>query len=188
MIIWHTTELVVLIDEYDTAIGTMPKSHVHSATTPLHRAFSCFVFDHHWNILLQQRAASKKTRPLVRSNSFCGHPSPDQSYEHAVVARCKYELGIDISIDLVTKICDYRYCFVRYWVMENEFCPIFVIYTDDTPIPNPDEVASIIYMPWAQRLHELHQDLPGDQWKRSEWCKEEAVLIKKRLNKENPPA
>lgn len=40
-----TTELVVLVDEENNIIGTMPKSEVHSANTPLHRAFSVFLFN-----------------------------------------------------------------------------------------------------------------------------------------------
>ena len=38
-------ERVVLLDEAARPIGSMPKSEVHTADTPLHLAFSCHVVD-----------------------------------------------------------------------------------------------------------------------------------------------
>ncbi|MGO1235907.1 MAG: isopentenyl-diphosphate Delta-isomerase, partial [Microbacterium gubbeenense] len=38
-------EFVVLVDDDGNEIGTAPKAEVHSAETPLHRAFSCHVYD-----------------------------------------------------------------------------------------------------------------------------------------------
>ena len=38
-------ELIVLVDEAGTAIGTLPKGQVHHGETPLHRAFSAYLFD-----------------------------------------------------------------------------------------------------------------------------------------------
>ena len=49
-------ELVVLLDEDGRAIGTMPKAVVHDPDTPLHLAFSCYLFDHDGRLLLTQRA------------------------------------------------------------------------------------------------------------------------------------
>ena len=90
----HTsTELVILVDEQNSILGTMPKDEVHGATTPLHRGFSVFVFrssDRH--VLLQQRSAKKRTWPLVWSNSCCGHPAPDESNVDAAKRRLKHEL------------------------------------------------------------------------------------------------
>jgi isopentenyl-diphosphate delta-isomerase len=60
-------EHVVLVDESNAVLGTMPKAEVHGATTPLHRGFSLFLFNRERKLLLQQRSAKKKTWPLVWS-------------------------------------------------------------------------------------------------------------------------
>jgi isopentenyl-diphosphate delta-isomerase len=67
-------EEVVLVDEENNILGTMPKSLVHGEKTPLHRAFSAFIFNYDKKLLLQQRSHVKKTWPLAWSNSCCGHP------------------------------------------------------------------------------------------------------------------
>ena len=55
---------VTLLAEDGTAIGTLPKSEVHTHDTPLHLAFSCYVLDREGRLLLTRRALSKKTWPV----------------------------------------------------------------------------------------------------------------------------
>ncbi|MGY8694123.1 MAG: NUDIX domain-containing protein, partial [Verrucomicrobiia bacterium] len=58
----------------------MDKNSVHTANTPLHSAFSIFLFDGKGNMLTQQRALSKKTWPGIWSNACCGHPASGESH------------------------------------------------------------------------------------------------------------
>ena len=60
---------IVLVDEDNNAIGTASKLESHNAGTKLHRAFSVFIFNRRGELLLQQRAVSKKTWPEVWSNT-----------------------------------------------------------------------------------------------------------------------
>src|SRR5215217_4224023 len=60
-----TVEEVVLLDEEGRAVGTAPKAEVHHHSTPLHLAFSCYVFDEAGALLLTQRALHKPTWPGV---------------------------------------------------------------------------------------------------------------------------
>ncbi len=65
-------EQVILVNENDEQIGTMPKLEAHKKAV-LHRAFSVFVFNDKEELLLQQRAASKYHSPLLWTNTCCSH-------------------------------------------------------------------------------------------------------------------
>jgi isopentenyl-diphosphate Delta-isomerase len=164
-------EYVVLVDEEDREIGIEKKHRVHRKKTPLHRAFSLFLFTTKKQLLLQQRAGKKKTWPLVWSNSCCGHPMPEETYEDAVIRRTRFELGI--KLDRVIKISNYRYCFSRDGIMENEVCPIFAGFYDGRVTLNPQEVATIKWIKWGDWLKETIQH-PG---RYSPWCVEETKII-----------
>ena len=165
-------EYVVLVDENNNPIGTIPKSEVHGSNTPLHRAFSAFIFNSKGQILLQQRSHLKKNWPLVWSNSCCGHPAPNESNTDAALRRLRFELGMDI--EKIEEVAPYRYCFTRFGVMENEICPILVGFSDLEPKFNPEEVENVVWMDWQDFLAEIKQNQDG-KW--SEWCIEEAQIL-----------
>lgn len=165
-------EMVVLVNEQNTVVGTMSKATVHGKTTPLHRGFSLFIFNRRGEVLLQQRANTKKTWPGVWSNSCCGHPGPDESNVDAALRRCRDELGI--TLNEAIEIAPYRYRFQRDGVEENEICPILVATTDAPIIPNPSEVAAILWKNWDALIEEIRAT-PG---KYSGWCEEEVVVLR----------
>lgn len=165
------SELVVLVDESNSVLGTMPKSEVHRAETPLHRGFSLFLFNGTGEVLLQQRSAAKKTWPLVWSNSCCGHPALGESNADAARRRLQEELGMRaVSIQ---EISPYRYKCSRDGVMENEICPILAGFSNDEPRLNPVEVEAVRWMPWRSFLKEI--ETHADRY--SLWCVEEARIL-----------
>lgn len=167
-------EAVILVDEDNRVLGTMPKADVHGERTPLHRGFSCFVFHaHDHRLLIQQRSAKKKTWPLIWSNSCCGHPALAESTLQAARRRLDYELGLHPT--LLDEVASYRYCFTRDGVMENEICPVLVGIVEDKPIAHPDEVAATSWVHWDAFLSEIEQG-PA---RFSEWCIEEAKILSK---------
>jgi isopentenyl-diphosphate delta-isomerase len=134
-------EQVVLVDETGTPVGTADKATVHHAATPLHLAFSCHVFHRDGRVLLTRRALSKLTWPGVWTNSFCGHPAPDESGETAVRRRAARELGLELGA-LEPVLPDFRYRAVdASGVVENEICPVFRTTVDVDPRAASDEVA-----------------------------------------------
>jgi isopentenyl-diphosphate delta-isomerase len=134
------TEKVVLLGEDRTPIGSELKHLVHSATTPLHLAFSCHVLNAAGQVLVSRRSLAKRTWPGVWTNSFCGHPQPDEPMEDAVVRRAREELGLTVR-DLRIVLPDFRYRAVdASGIVENEVCPVYLAVTDEEPWPNPAEV------------------------------------------------
>lgn len=142
-------ELVVLLDEDHEPVGTASKAGVHTGSTPLHLAFSCYVTDGAGQLLVTRRAVSKKTWPGVWTNSVCGHPGPGEAMEDAVVRRARQELGMELR-DITPAIPQFAYrARDATGVVENEFCPVFTAVAASEPAPSPDEVEEWRWAPWA---------------------------------------
>ena len=171
-----TPELVVLLDEDGQAVGTADKAGVHDADTPLHLAFSCYLFDDAGNVLVTQRALHKRTFPGVWTNSCCGHPAPGERLEDAVRRRVEQELGTTVT-DLRLVLPRFRYRAEQDGVVENEMCPVFVGSVpgaaSQTVSADPDEVGDVRWEPWLPFRAAV---LDGTRAV-SAWCREQVAQL-----------
>ncbi|WP_424527780.1 isopentenyl-diphosphate Delta-isomerase [Sphaerisporangium viridialbum] len=166
-------EQVVLVNAEGEAIGTAPKSVVHGADTPLHLAFSCYVFDGEGRVLLTRRASHKRTWPGVWTNSCCGHPLPGEAPVDAVVRRLAYELGLTAdSLDLMLPAFAYR-AVMEDGTVEHEMCPVYRAIISGDSRPNPDEVGETRWMPWKEFTGDVMSGLLAI----SPWCGEQVPLL-----------
>jgi len=159
-------ESVVLLDEAGYASGTADKMAVHHAETPLHLAFSCYLFNESGQFLLTRRAESKRIFPGVWTNTCCGHPRPGEPLSGSVLRRLRDELGIG-SAALTLVLPGFRYrARMANGVTENEICPVYAAVTDVAPDPDPAEVAETRWVDWA----EFCQAVRAGQQPISPWC------------------
>ena len=133
------TENVILVDERDQAIGTMEKMEAHRRGL-LHRAISVFIFDSQGRLLLQQRAAHKYHSAGLWTNTCCSHPAPGEEALVAAHRRLKEEMGMDVPLTFVFTFL-YRAPFDN-GLVEHELDHVFIGYSDETPVINPDEAAT----------------------------------------------
>jgi isopentenyl-diphosphate delta-isomerase len=152
-----TSELVILLDEAGSPVGTAEKSDVHTTSTPLHLAFSCHIFNSEGKVLITRRALEKKTWPGVWTNSVCGHPGPGESMEEAIRRRATDELGMEL--ETITEVLpDFRYRAVdASGIVENEICPVFIAKALTEPRPSPEEVCEWQWVDAAAFSSAVHQ-------------------------------
>jgi isopentenyl-diphosphate Delta-isomerase len=168
-----TGEQVVLLDEAGRSIGVAAKATVHHTDTPLHLAFSCYVFDGSGALLVTQRASDKPTWPGVWTNSFCGHPAPGENIAEAVRRRAEQELGIVID-DVRLALPTFRYRAVMPdGVVENEMCPVFVATTANDVRPDPAEVEAYVWVDWS----EFRRSVLDGSRDVSPWCVEQVQAL-----------
>jgi isopentenyl-diphosphate delta-isomerase len=169
-----TTELVVLLDDDGRATGTADKGEVHGADTPLHLAFSAYLFDADGGLLVTQRALGKRTFPGLWSNSVCGHPAPGEPLPEAVVRRAARELGVTVTA-LRLVLPRFAYRAEMDGIVELEQCPVYAGWLAPGTRPDlaPDEVEDAEWVPWADFTAEV---LAGDR-PVSTWCAEQVPQL-----------
>jgi isopentenyl-diphosphate delta-isomerase len=169
-----TTELVVLLDDHGRATGTADKAAVHGSDTPLHLAFSAYLFDGDGRLLVTRRALGKRTFPGVWTNSVCGHPAPAEALPDAVRRRTRRELGVDLA-ELRLILPRFAYRAEMDGVVELEQCPVYAGWLADGRRPRlaADEVEDAEWITWA----DFSADVLAGTREVSDWCAEQVPQL-----------
>ncbi len=166
-------EYVVLLDSDNQPIGQQDKAVVHHQNTPLHLAFSCYIVNQDGLLLITRRALSKVAWPGIWTNSVCGHPGPNESFEQAIVRRSAQELGTQVE-RVECMLPDFHYRAVDdSGVVENEFCPVHQAVITAPLALNPDEVMQYQWVA-PQKLLTAIKATP---WAFSPWMVEQVMQL-----------
>ncbi|KAK4366420.1 hypothetical protein RND71_014300 [Anisodus tanguticus] len=180
----------ILVDENDRVVGHDTKYNCHlmekiEAENLLHRAFSVFLFNSKYELLLQQRSATKVTFPLVWTNTCCSHPLYRDSelieenalgVRNAAQRKLRDELGIpaeDVPVDQFTPLGRilYKAPSDGKWG-EHELDYLLFTVREVNMKPNPDEVAEVKYVNREQLKELLRKADAGEEGlKLSPWFK-----------------
>jgi isopentenyl-diphosphate Delta-isomerase len=164
-------EPLILVDHADREIGHLDRAQCHAGPGILHRAFSLLLFNGDGELLLQQRAASKRLWPLYWSNSVCSHPRRAESMETAIARRLHEELGVACPLHFLFKF-QYQAQFDATG-SENELCSVFAGRSTSPVTVNRDEIHATR---WAD-VEALGAEMRGPEaakftpWFRLEWDK-----------------
>ena len=157
-------EQVILVNENDEQIGTMPKLEAHEKAI-LHRAFSVFVFNDKNELMLQQRAAHKYHSPLLWTNTCCSHQRVGETNIQAGKRRLLEEMGFVVELEESISFI-YKAPFDN-GLTEHEFDHVLIGKYNKSPIINIDEVADWKWM----AIESVKNDILAHPRLYTEWFK-----------------
>jgi isopentenyl-diphosphate delta-isomerase len=157
-------EKVILVDKNDNQVGLMPKLEAHEKGV-LHRAFSIFIFNSKYELLLQKRASSKYHSGGLWTNTCCSHPREGEDILDAANRRLDEEMGITTSL---RKVYDFIYkAELDNQLTEHEFDHVFYGVFDNDPILNEDEAEDF---KWVD-METLNNDIIKNEDNYTVWFK-----------------
>jgi isopentenyl-diphosphate Delta-isomerase len=164
------SDALILVDEADREVGHLSKDKCHDGQGVLHRAFSLLIFNDEGELLLQQRAPSKRLWPRYWSNSCCSHPRRAESMEGAIQRRLYEELGLRCPLQFLFKF-QYQAQFESAG-SEQELCSVFIGRSRDPVRTDPDEIMAWRWIPPQALQAELTADADKfTPWFKMEWAR-----------------
>lgn len=157
-------EEVILVNQNDEQIGTMPKMEAHEKAK-LHRAFSVFVQNDSGKIMLQQRAAKKYHSPLLWTNTCCSHQRVGETNIEAGKRRLLEEMGFSTELKELFSFI-YKAPFDN-GLTEHELDHVMIGYYNEAPNINMKEVGDWKWM----APKEIKQDITDNPDVYTVWFK-----------------
>lgn len=148
-------DTLILVNEHDECTGFADKLTAHKLGL-LHRAFSIVILKKETNktyMLLQRRALKKYHGAGLWSNSCCSHFLPGVKDHERLIARLKFEMGIESSLSYIGK---FQYFADLGTMREHEIDHVYLGTVDSKtqPIINTDEVMEFAWVDVEVLKHE----------------------------------
>jgi isopentenyl-diphosphate Delta-isomerase len=175
-------DMCIVVDTEDNPICSGSKvdchlmEHIRGPEKRLHRAFSVFLFDADFKLLLQQRADEKITFPKAWTNTVCSHPLTNEQNDETngvdgVKIAAQRKLGHELNIPaaevplenfrFLTKIW-YEAGSDETWGEHEIDYVLFIQVPNVTFEPNPNEVQATRYVTREEAAEIVAQAERGD--------------------------
>lgn len=162
---------VILVDQNDLEVGAIDKMEAHIKGM-LHRAFSIFLFNSKKEMLIHQRAAGKYHGGGLWTNACCSHPQPGEELKSSAIERLYFEMGL--HCDLQKAFSFIYHAPVENGLIEHEYDHVYIGFTDDNPILNPEEVQAYRWV----STQDLKKEIETEPEKFTFWFKKAVQMIK----------
>ncbi len=100
-------EYLDIVNENDEVIGRNTRKYVHDNYL-IHRDIHILIENSKGNVLLQKRSLKKKDRPGQWDSTVGEHVLSGENYDAAAIRGAKEEVGVDIPLLALEKVCDYK--------------------------------------------------------------------------------
>jgi isopentenyl-diphosphate Delta-isomerase len=169
-VVSNDDEQLILVDSSDREIGFLAKADAHLGRGTLHRAFSLFVFNPEGELLLQQRAKSKRLWPGYWSNTCCSHPRRGEKMDSAIRRRLQEEFGLSAELEFLFKF-QYQTQYDAQGA-EHELCWVYAGRSAERPRANVHEIAAWRYVtPHALQAEIARAPETFTPWFKLEWAR-----------------
>jgi len=95
-----SNELIPIVNAADEIIGYKMRKEI--TREDIYRVSACRITDEEWNILLAQRARTKKHNPWKRWPAVAWTVAKGESYEENIVHEISEEIGLSVSREELT--------------------------------------------------------------------------------------
>ena len=132
-------DFVILVNSHDQILGIEEKTKAHLGRAKLHRAISVQLLNQKGELLIQQRAKTKKLFAGVWANTVCTDLRPYETYLAAANRRLKEEFGLTAKLKPI-----FKFSYSAKWGKfgsEREIDQVFLGQVRGHPQPNPQEIA-----------------------------------------------
>ncbi len=128
-------EMLDLVNDEDTIIGSMERNEVYAKGLNNFRVINCFIKNSEGKLFIPRRQKHKRLFPLGLDVSVGGHVTSGETYDEAFKKEASEELNININ--------DYPYKVLGLMTPHGDnvsaFMKVYEIESDETPSYNTDD-------------------------------------------------
>lgn len=148
----HPEEMLDLVDENDTIIGSTTRKEVYAQGLQNYRVVHAFIINSEGKLWIPRRSASKKLYPNGLDYSIAGHVESGETYDEALVKEAREEVNLDLEKIPYKEVARFNphtnnvHCFQR----------VYEIVSDTAPEYNRDDFSGYEWLT-PKEMRERHE-------------------------------